>query len=139
MKGMSHIFDNITKDILHSLPSFAEFQNTVRTLTDLLSVEHFRARLLGKHWLALLAFHLLIDWRQNNTSYPALSTHELSSRVMLSLALPRLVATCFKNTVFEQHMKHWDGGHFILWRFLTARPGNPHMPQGFVGQVQGAQ
>lgn len=49
MKGMSHIFDNITKDILHTLPSFAEFQNTVRTLTDLLSVEHYRSRLLGKH------------------------------------------------------------------------------------------
>lgn len=44
--GMSHIFDNITKDILHSLPGFSDFQSTLRTLTDLLSIEHYRSRFL---------------------------------------------------------------------------------------------
>ena len=43
--GMSHIFDNITKDILHALPGFGDFQQSLRTLCDLLSVDHYRSRL----------------------------------------------------------------------------------------------
>ena len=42
--GMSHIFDNITKDVLKCLDAFPRFQEQLRSLVDLLSVDHYRSR-----------------------------------------------------------------------------------------------
>ena len=46
--GMSHIFDNITHDILKCLDNFPRFQDQLRTMVDLVSVDTYRSRPLGE-------------------------------------------------------------------------------------------
>ena len=43
---MSHIFDNITKSVLRDLSHFDSYQQSLRVIVDLLSIKHYRARLL---------------------------------------------------------------------------------------------
>ena len=50
--GMAHIFDNVTKDVLKDLVHFPSFQEKFRCMTDLLSIEQYRARSLGDNYLS---------------------------------------------------------------------------------------
>lgn len=100
--GMSHIFDNITKDVLKCLDEFPRFQEQLRSLVDLLSVEHYRSRPVAG----------------NRSVQDILNRTYMDGKKCAIFNRRRLVATCFVGSPFEKLMKYWDGGTFILWRYL---------------------
>ena len=56
--------------------------------------------------------------RQEGHWNPLSPTNGINMGSLLYVSLLRLVATCFAGSNFERLMKTWDGGNFILWRFL---------------------